>query len=213
MLCRGTAWGCCPSPHGRGLCAGRPVCQERVGMTARVCGRPAADLCRARGWSARGRRDTLAPAAVATKRLPLSWPAHRGHCSRGCRHRGTGQPASLRRSRRPERHRSSTSRRPRSAALVTMLHPYGEPQQPVESCPCDALGSPAPCCLGGPRRHTSTAGDRSAGMHAPVAAPDAGLQHHPARLRTATDAYYQSHQRQAHRLSTAGTAQRTGGVY
>ena len=26
-------------------------------------------------------------------------PAHRGHCSRGCRHRGTGQPASLRRSR------------------------------------------------------------------------------------------------------------------
>ena len=29
VLCRGTAWGCCPSPHGRGLRAGRPVCQER----------------------------------------------------------------------------------------------------------------------------------------------------------------------------------------
>ena len=70
------------------------------GTAARVCGRPCGRVCRARGRSVRkDGRTALAPAAVATKRLPLSWPAHRGHCSRGCRHRGTGQPASLRRSR------------------------------------------------------------------------------------------------------------------
>ena len=117
-------------------------------MTARVCGRP----CRARGRSVRkDGRTALAPAAVATKRLPVCGQRDTNGFTalRGCRHRGTGQPASLRRSRRPERRRSSTSRRPRSAALVRMLCPYEE-LQPVESCPCDALDSPALCCLEGP---------------------------------------------------------------
>ena len=60
-----------------------------------VCGR----VCRARGRSVRGRRDALAPAAVATKRRPVCGQHTDCHCSEGCRHRGTGQPASLRRSR------------------------------------------------------------------------------------------------------------------
>ena len=42
-----------------GLRAGRPVCQERVGMTARVCGRgQCSRVCKARGRSVRGRRDS-----------------------------------------------------------------------------------------------------------------------------------------------------------
>ena len=137
-----------------GLRAGRPVCQERgAGCTvcaaeanAAGCAGLAAGLCGDGGTA-------LAPAAVATKRLPRLRPAHRWPLLEGRRHRGTDRPASLRRSRRPERHRSSTSRRPRSAALVEMLHPYEkELQQPVESCPCDALDNPAPCCLEGPEK-------------------------------------------------------------
>ena len=187
-----------------------PCVQERVGMTA-LCVRQGVQGSRqvcAERWKdsscscCRGDQETALVLASTQRPLLEGLPAQR--------HRSASL---VEEEPHPERHRSNTSRRPRSAALVTMLHPYGEPQQPVESCPCDALGSPAPCCLGGPRRHTSTAGARSAGMHAPVAAPDAGLQHHPALLRTATDAYYQSHRRQARRLSTAGTAQRTGDVY
>ncbi|ESU45749.1 Variant-specific surface protein [Giardia duodenalis] len=45
-----------------------------------------------------------------TKRWPVCGQHTDGHCSEGRRHRGTGQPASLRKSRRPERRRSNTSR-------------------------------------------------------------------------------------------------------
>ena len=48
----------------------------------------------------------------------------------------------------PERHRSSTSRRPRSAVLVATLCPYEkELQQPVESCPYDRRGPQQPCAV------------------------------------------------------------------
>ena len=100
-----------------------------------VCGRPCGRVCRARGRSVRKDGKTaLAPAAVATKRLPVCGQRDTNGFTapRGCRHRGTDQPASLRRSRRPERRRSSTSRRPRSAALVEMLCPYEEQQPMVE---------------------------------------------------------------------------------
>ena len=72
--------------------------------------------------------------------------------------------------------------------------PYDE-LQPVESCPCNALNSPALCCLEGPRRHTSTAGDRSVDMHAPGAAPDAGLRAPPGALYQPhlIDVYYLNH--------------------
>ena len=156
VLCRGTAWGCCPSPHGRALCAGRPVYQERgAGCTVCAAEANAAECARLAAAEAGLRGDG------GTLLLLLPWrPRDCPVCCRtqrplleGRRHRGTGQPASLRRSRRPERHRSSTSRRPRSAALVEMLHPYEkELQQPVESCPCDALDNPAPCCLEGPEK-------------------------------------------------------------
>ena len=80
-------------------CALAALCARSEGQAARVCGRPCGRVCRARGRSVRGRRDALAPAAGLAKRRPVCGQRHRGHCSRGCRHRGTGQPASLRRSR------------------------------------------------------------------------------------------------------------------
>ena len=140
VLCKeGTAWSCCP--HCRGLCAGRPVCQERVGMTA-LCVRQACSrhVQGSRGCGGRSvRKDgktALAPAAVATKRLPLSWPATQRPLLRGLpaqRHRSASlveeEPASRE---APQQHIAAS----RSAALVTMLHPYDkEPQQPVAELP------------------------------------------------------------------------------
>ena len=89
---------------------------EWHGCTVCAAEATAADMCRVLVAAEAGsvRKDgktALILAAVATKRLPLSWPAHRWlYCSEGLQHRGTGQPASLRRSRRPERHRSNTYR-------------------------------------------------------------------------------------------------------
>ena len=140
---------CVPGARGRLHC-----------VRQRPCSRVCRVLVAAEAGSVRKDGKTaLAPAAVADARdAALVLAVRRRQASatqrpllEGCRHRGTGQPASLRRSRRPERHRSSTSRRPRRAALVVTLCPYDkELQQPVESCPCDALDSPAPCCLEGP---------------------------------------------------------------
>ncbi|ESU43000.1 Short chain dehydrogenase [Giardia duodenalis] len=82
---------------------------------AYVCGRLAADMCKVLVAAEAGavRKDgktALILAAMADQETPRLRPAHRGHCSEGRRHRGTGQPASLGRSRRPERHRSNTHR-------------------------------------------------------------------------------------------------------
>lgn len=121
VLCRGTAWGCCPSPHAEsGLRAGRPVCQER-GAQLHVCaaGRAAGCAGLAAGLCGKMEGQLLLLLPWLTQETPpLSWLCEGGrparhkwlYCSEGCRHRGTGQPASLRRSRRPERHRSSTYR-------------------------------------------------------------------------------------------------------
>ena len=116
----------------RGLCAGRPVCQERVG-TAALCVRQSvqqicARLVAAEAGSARKDGKTaLILAAMADQETALVLAASDtdGHCSRGCQHRSTDQPASLRRSRHPERHRSNTYRGVlEDAALVKMLCPY-----------------------------------------------------------------------------------------
>ena len=170
MLCRGAAWGCCPSPHAEG-CVLAALC-ARSGGQAALCvrQRPMQQICARLSWLQRqGRcgKTALILAAVADARdAALVLAVRRRQASatqmatalRGCRHRGTDQPASLRRSRHPERHRSRHIADPRSAALVRILCPCEELQQPVESCPCDALNSPALCCLGGPGRHTSTQG-------------------------------------------------------
>ena len=136
-------------------------------------------------------RGTACTAAVADQETARLLPATQRPLLEGRRHRSTGQLASLRRSWRPERHRSSTSRRPRSAALVETLCPYEELQQPA-SCPCNALNSPALCCLGGPRRHTSTQGTGLWACTHLLLHPVQDSVRHPALLRTATDVYYLS---------------------
>ena len=93
--------GLLPFSSRRGLCAGRPVCQERgAGCT---CVRQAVrqGVQGSRGRSVRGRRDSSCSCCRGDQETPpLSWPArHRWPLLEGRRHRGTGQPASLRRSR------------------------------------------------------------------------------------------------------------------
>ena len=107
VLCRGTAWGCCPSPHCRGLCAGRPVCQERVGMTA-LCVRQGVQGSRqvcAERWKdsscscCRGDQETALVLASTQRPLLEGLPAQR--------HRSASL---VEEEPHPERHRSSTSR-------------------------------------------------------------------------------------------------------
>ena len=117
VLCRGTAWGWCPSPHAEG-CALAALCARSGGQAARVCGRARGRVCRVL-WLQRqglcgGGGTALVLAAVATKRLPLSWPArHKWPLLEGLpaqRHRSAGLTEE--RSRRPEKrwHRSNTYR-------------------------------------------------------------------------------------------------------
>ena len=165
-------------------CALAALCtQERVIGCTYVCGRPA-----------RGRRDSSCsccrgrpgdcPSAASTQRPLLRGPSAQRHRSASLVEE---KPASRE---APQQH---TSRHPRSAALARILCPYGEPQQPVESCPCNALDSPALCCLGGPRRHTSTQGTGLWACTHLLLRPMQDSVRHPALLRTATDVYYPSH--------------------
>ena len=93
----------CPSPHCRGLCTGRPACPGASGRLHCVCGRGHAAECArlvaAEAGSARKDGKTaLIPAAGLTRRRPVCGRTQRPLLE-GRRHRGTGQPASLRRSR------------------------------------------------------------------------------------------------------------------
>ena len=184
VLCRGTAWHCCSSPHcrvgparwPRSLCARSKgqaaLCVRQRPMQQSVQGSRG---CRGRVGAER-RRDALAPAAGLTRRLPVCGQ-HTEATARGAaaqRHRSASLAEEKSASR--EAPQQCASRRPRSAALVKMLCPCEELQQPVESCPCDALDSPALCCLEGPEeRARSRVGEHQGqvaadlrGMHAPV---------------------------------------------
>ena len=74
------------------------------------------------------------------------------------------------------------------------LCPYEEQQQPVESCPCDALDSPALCCLEGPGRHTSTQGTGLWACTHLLLRPMQDSARHPAPCinHTLIDVYYLS---------------------
>ena len=122
--------GLLPFSSRRGLCAGRPVCQERgagctvcaagcAGLAAGLCGKTEGQLLLLLPW-----RPRDCPSAASTQRpLLRGLPAQR--------HRSASL---VEEEPHPERHRSSTSWRPRSAALVRILCPCEE-LQPVESCP------------------------------------------------------------------------------
>ena len=120
---------CVPGARGRLHC----VCGR--GQCSRVC----KVLVAAEAGSVRKDGGTaLVPAAGLTRRLPVCCQHTDGHCSRGCRHRGTGQPASLRREAGIQRGTAAVHIAvfPEDAALVRILCPYEEElQQPVESCP------------------------------------------------------------------------------
>ena len=148
VLCRGTAWGCCPSPHAEsGLRAGRPVCRER-GAGCTVCGRPCGRVCRVlwlqrQGLCGKMERQLLLLLPWRPRDAALVLAVRRRQASATQRPLLEGLPAQRHRSAslveeepHPERHRSSTSRRPRRAALVATLCPYEkELQQPVAELP------------------------------------------------------------------------------
>ena len=163
VLCRGTAWGCCPSPHAEsGLRAGRPVCQER-GAQLHVCAAGLQQTCARFSWlrrqvCAERRKDSSCSCCRADARdAALVLAVRRRQAS-------ATQMALLLRGLPAQRHRSASlveeepasreapqqhiSRHPRSAVLVETLCPCEEELQPVKSCSqTAALGSPAPCCL------------------------------------------------------------------
>mgnify|MGYP004664797443 CR=1 FL=1 len=92
---------CVPGARGRLHC----VCGR--GQCSRVC----KVLVAAEAGSVRKDGGTaLVPAAVADQETARLLPAHRRPLLEGRRHRGTDPPASLRRSRHPERHRCSAYR-------------------------------------------------------------------------------------------------------
>ena len=121
VLCRGTACTAALLLTAEGCVLAALCARERVIGCTYVCGRLAADMCKVlvAGLCGKTERQLLLLLPWLTQETPpLSWLCEGGrparhkwlYCSEGCRHRGTGQPASLRRSRRPERHRSSTYR-------------------------------------------------------------------------------------------------------
>lgn len=132
VLCRGTAWHCCSSPHCRVGPARWPrsLCARSKGQAAlcvrQACSRVCKVLVAAEAGSVRKDGGTaLVPAAGLTRRLPVCCQHTDGHCSEGLsaqKHRSASlveeKPASR------EAPLQCISRHPRSAALVEMLCPY-----------------------------------------------------------------------------------------
>ena len=162
VLCRGTAWHCCSSPHcrvgparwPRSLCARSKgqaaLCVRQRPMQQSVQGSRG---CRGRVGAER-RRDSSCSCCRGDQEtaLVLASATQMATAPRAVQHRGTGQPASLRRSR--------TQRGTAAVHIAVFLAvlPWSRRCVPTRSCsrwqncPCDALDSPAPCCLEGPEK-------------------------------------------------------------
>ena len=114
VLCRGTAWGCCPSPHCRVGSARWPPCVPGARGRLHVCAAGLQQICAELAAGLRGDGGTL---LLLLPWRPRDYPCLGQRDTNGftalmgaVQHKDTGQPASLRRSRRPERHRSNTYR-------------------------------------------------------------------------------------------------------
>ena len=128
-LCRGTAWGCCPAAEGCVLAA---LCARSEGHSC-TCVRQACSRhvqgsrgCRGRVCAER-RRDSSCSCCRADQETARLRPAHRRPLLEGLSAQKHRSASLVEEEPHPERHRSSTSRHPRSAALAGRC-------VPVRSC-------------------------------------------------------------------------------